>query len=260
DFEQKILAPVTRRTFMKGVGAVAATMALPSLFTGAQAEAAGWLEQARRGAVTLGLDRLARAAAESEQALAAGQAPAEGFEGAAWRLQAILAEAKLLVPKLVAPAEEFSLLRARAQEAEALATLWKSLFLADEPDEVTQAVTEAVFAATSAERVFVLGRSLEPLASRSREAGELPYSPALVRLDLCRSAMEHGWAVASEPAVDAVAQPIVAERPWGVIYAVGAGEAEFEHARGEEAAGGEDEGQGRHGRYTSLARTGPAGA
>ncbi|MNS29415.1 3',5'-cyclic adenosine monophosphate phosphodiesterase CpdA [compost metagenome] len=39
-FEQTILAPVTRRTFMKGVGAVAATMALPSLFTGAKAEAA----------------------------------------------------------------------------------------------------------------------------------------------------------------------------------------------------------------------------
>ena len=193
--------------------------------SGAQAEAAGWLEQARRGAVTLGLDRLARAAAEAEQGLAAGQAPAEGFEGAAWRLQAILAEAKQLVPKLVAPAEELSLLRTRAQEAEALAVLWKSLFLAEAPGEVAQAVTEAVFAATGAERVFVLGRSLEPLASRSREAGELPYSPALVRLDLCRSAMEHGWAVASEPAVDAVAQPIVAERPWGVIYVIGAGEA-----------------------------------
>lgn len=39
DFESKIWAPVTRRTFMKGVGAVAASMALPQLFLGQEAEA-----------------------------------------------------------------------------------------------------------------------------------------------------------------------------------------------------------------------------
>lgn len=38
-FESTILAPVTRRTFMKGFGAAAASMALPSLFLGAEAEA-----------------------------------------------------------------------------------------------------------------------------------------------------------------------------------------------------------------------------
>ena len=39
DFESQILAPVTRRTFMKGMGAVAASMALPQMFMGREAEA-----------------------------------------------------------------------------------------------------------------------------------------------------------------------------------------------------------------------------
>ena len=39
DLESKFFAPITRRAFMKGAGAVAASMALPSLFTGSAAEA-----------------------------------------------------------------------------------------------------------------------------------------------------------------------------------------------------------------------------
>jgi tetratricopeptide (TPR) repeat protein len=191
---------------------------------GALAEAAGWLEQARRGAVTLGVDPLAREAAEAEQALTVDKAPVADFEGAAWRLKSLLAEADHLLPLLVEPAQALTQLRDRVAAAEAVAMLWRRLFEAPGEPEAAQALTEAIFAGTRAERVFVLGRMLAPLAARSREGGDLPYSPSMVRLDLCRAAIETGRAVSSEPSVGAIAKPIPGtHRAWGVVYVVGAG-------------------------------------
>lgn len=191
---------------------------------GALAEAAGWLEQARRGAVTLGVDTLAREAAEAEQALTVDKAPVADFEGAAWRLKSLLAEADHLLPLLVEPAQALTQLRDRVAAAEAVSMLWRRLFESPGEPEAAQALAEAIFAGTRAERVFVLGRMLAPLASRSREGGELPYSPSMVRLDLCRAAIETGRAVLSEPSVGAIAKPIPGtHRAWGVVYVVGAG-------------------------------------
>jgi hypothetical protein len=191
---------------------------------GALAEAAGWLEQARRGAVTLGVDTLAQEAAEAEQALTVDKAPVADFEGAAWRLKSLLAEADHLLPLLVEPAQALAQLRDRVAAAEAVSALWRRLFESPGEPEAAQALTEAIFAGTRAERVFVLGRMLAPLAARSRAGGDLPYSPSMVRLDLCRAALETGRAVMSEPSVGAIAKPIPGtHRAWGVVYIVGAG-------------------------------------
>jgi hypothetical protein len=90
---------------------------------------------------------------------------------------------------------------------------------------VADVVAEAIFGATGAERVFVLGRSLEPLVARSREAGDLLYSPSLVRLDLCRTAMEQGRPVLAEPGVGAIARPVGdGRRTRWVVYLVGVSE------------------------------------
>lgn len=192
---------------------------------GAQAEAAGWLEQARRGAVTLGVDWLATAAAEAEKALAVGPTAAESFESAAARLQALFKEAQHLLPKMVEPAEELEALRRRLAVAEAMKTLWRRFFDVETEAEVAATVAEAIFGATGAARVFILGRSLEPLVARSREAGDLLYSPSLVRLDLCRTAAEQGRTVHAEPGVGAIARPVTDGRKtrW-VLYLVGVAE------------------------------------
>jgi hypothetical protein len=190
----------------------------------ARSEAAGWLEQARRGAVTLGVDWLAVAASEAEKALTA-PAPAETFAAAASRLSALFTEASHLLPILMAPADELTRLRERLVEAEAMRHLWQRMFSVEDATGVADALATAVFEATSAERVFILGRAFEPLASRSREAGELPYSPSLVRLDLCRAALEQHRSIQSEPELAAIATPLGdAERPRWVLYAVGVSE------------------------------------
>jgi hypothetical protein len=99
------------------------------------------------------------------------------------------------------------------------------MFSVEDATGVADALTTAVFEATDATRVFVLGRAVEPLASRSREAGALPYSPSLVRLDLCRAALEQHRSISSEPEVAAIATPLgSAERPRWVLYAVGLAE------------------------------------
>ncbi|HEY9721617.1 MAG TPA: hypothetical protein V6D47_06365, partial [Oscillatoriaceae cyanobacterium] len=110
-------------------------------------------------------------------------------EAIARRLAALFQEAQTLLPSLVAPAEAQSELERRITELTALNRLWQALFAARGAGEIALAMTRAAFQASEVERVFVLDPTLEPLASRTRQGGELPYSPLYIDTPLCEAAI-----------------------------------------------------------------------
>lgn len=193
---------------------------------GARAEAAGWLEQARRTALALGAEKLAGEAERAEKALHADAAAEEDSpQAAAARLEALLAEARGLVPRVVAPTEELGDLREALRKARALNAMWPRLFNARTTSEVADALATAAFEALpGATRVFVLDPGLEPWTARGRAAGEIPFAAGLVDAKLCEAAM--GAREPRKAAGAALAVPL-AEDPaapvWGVMFLVGDG-------------------------------------
>lgn len=193
---------------------------------GARAEAAGWLEQARRTALQLGAESLASEAERAEKALVTGNAAEDDSPGwAADRLEALFAEARSLLPRVVAPAEDLAALRAKLTQAQTLNQLWPRLFVARNATEAADALATACFEALpGAARVFVLDPALQPWTSRARSAGELAFTPELIDAGLCEAALERrairvegGRMLAMALAEDASA-PV-----WGVAYVVGDG-------------------------------------
>ncbi|MDB5101075.1 MAG: hypothetical protein JWM80_5496, partial [Cyanobacteria bacterium RYN_339] len=192
-----------------------------ALEAGARTEAGGWLEQARRGALALGAERLASEAEQSERQLAAANAPDdETPQGAATRLEALFEEARGLLPRLSAPAERLGVLETDLAAARAVNVLWEQLFDAMLPRDMAVAMVEAAFAATPARRAFALGRDLAPLAAWSR-SGELPYEPGMINAPLCRRAMDAGEPMAEEG--DLAVPMATPRRVIGALYAVGVG-------------------------------------
>jgi hypothetical protein len=206
-----------------------------ALEAGARTEAGGWLEQARRGALALGAERLATEAEHLERALAAAAAPDdESPLGAATRLEALFEEARTLLPRLTAPAERLAALEGELAAARAVNVLWEKLFDAMLPRDMAVAVVEAVFAATPARRAFALGRDLAPLAAWAR-SGELPYELGMVNAPLCRRAMEAGEPVAEEG--DLAVPLATPRRVIGALYVVGVSPGATPHLQAIAAAG-----------------------
>ncbi len=193
---------------------------------GARAEAAGWLEQARRTALALGAEKLAGEAERAEKALHAGSAAEDDSpQAAAARLEVLLAEARGLLPRVTAPAEELAELREALRKARALNVMWPKLFAARTPSEAAEALATATFEVLpGATRVFVLDPGLEPWAARGRAAGEIPFAAGQIDAKLCEAAMAEREV--RKAAGGALAVPL-AEGPtapvWGVMYLVGEG-------------------------------------
>lgn len=209
------------------VAAAALQLARLAGEAGARTEAAGWLEQARRGALALGVAPLAREVEQAERAILGDRNVDEDSPRAlAERLVVVMAEARALVPRVIESAEALEGVSRRLAEAEALNALWPRLLVAENGADVARELADAIFAATVATRSFVLGRSLQPLAARGRDAGDLPYEPAMVQSDACLEALASGQSVTRVPGGTirdhAMVVPLLGgRRVLGVLYAVG---------------------------------------
>ncbi|MEB3195899.1 MAG: AAA family ATPase [Candidatus Sericytochromatia bacterium] len=193
---------------------------------GARSEAAGWLEQARRTALSLGAEKLAIDVERVERAMQGLLAQDDESPPAiAKRLETLLTEAQYLLPKVTAPAEEMAALALALREAQVLNGMWPKLLQAQQEQAIAVAIADALFAlAPGATRVFVLDQALSPYGARSRGAGEIPFHADQVDTALCISAMEsrevreQGAATLAIPLAESPAAPV-----WGVALVTGEG-------------------------------------
>ncbi|MEB3220673.1 MAG: AAA family ATPase [Candidatus Sericytochromatia bacterium] len=191
---------------------------------GARSEAAGWLEQGRRTALALGAEKLAIEVERVERTLQGLHAEDDDAPPAlAARLETLLTEARALLPRVTAPAEELARLSQALREARALNALWPRLFGASEPAAVGAALASCCFELVpGATRAFVLDQALEPYVAVARGAGTIPFSPELVDAELCAQAM--GEREVRALGTQAIAVPL-AEGPtapvWGVVVLLG---------------------------------------